>query len=70
MLYIFKLLAKMMSFSQRMIGALKQKMVLFVMPQSLKLDTMRSSLAITFAVTMSTFFVCDECAIETHKQQQ
>jgi hypothetical protein len=54
-------------FSQRIFGAFKQKMVLFVMPQNLKINAMRSSLAITFAVAMSTFFVCDECAIEKHK---
>ena len=60
----------MMSFfSQRMLGALKQKMLLFVIPESSKLDAMRSSLAITFAVTMATFFVCDECAIETCKEK-
>jgi hypothetical protein len=52
-----------------MFGSLKQKMILFVMSPSLKLGAMRSSLAITFAVTMSTFFVCDECAIETHTQK-
>jgi len=56
-------------FPQRMLGALKQKMLLFVIPESSKLDTMRSSLAITFAVTMATFFVCDECAIETCKEK-
>jgi len=39
-------------FPQRMLGALKQKMLFFVIPESSKLDTMRSSLAITFAVTM------------------
>ena len=39
-------------FPHRMLGALKQKMLLFVIPESSKLDTMRSSLAITFAVTM------------------
>jgi hypothetical protein len=52
-----------------MFGALKQKMLLFVIPESSKLDAMRSSLAITFAVTMATFFVCDECAIETCKEK-
>jgi hypothetical protein len=52
-----------------MFGALKQKMLLFVIPESSKLDAMRSSLAITFAVTMATFFVCDECAIETCKDK-
>jgi len=56
-------------FPHRMLGALKQKMLLFVIPESSKLDTMRSSLAITFAVTMATFFVCDECAIETCKEK-
>ena len=70
MLYIFKQLANMMSFfSQKMFGALKQKMLLFVIPERSKLDAMRSSLAITFAVTMATFFVCDECAIETCKEK-
>ena len=55
-------------FSQRMLGALKQKMLLlFVIPESSKLDAIRGSLAITFAVTMTTFFICDECAIETCK---
>jgi hypothetical protein len=44
-------------------------MLLFVIPESSKLDAMRSSLAITFAVTMATFFVCDECAIETCKEK-
>jgi hypothetical protein len=48
-----------MSFlSQRLYLALKQK-ILFVMPEILKLDALRNSLAITFAVTMATFFVCD-----------
>ena len=56
-------------FSQRVFGVFKQKMVLFVMPQNFKMDAMRSSLAITFAVAMSTSFVCDECAIEIHKQK-
>jgi hypothetical protein len=62
----------MMSFfSQRLLGTLKQKMLLllFVIPESSKLDAMRSSLAITFAVTMATFFVCDECPIETGKDK-
>jgi hypothetical protein len=61
----------MMSFfSQRMLEALKQKMLLlFVIPESSKLDAMRGSLSITFAVTMATFFVCDECAIETCKEK-
>jgi hypothetical protein len=44
-------------------------MLLFAIPERSKLDTMRSSLAITFAVTMATFFVCDECAIETCKEK-
>jgi hypothetical protein len=56
-------------FSQRILRAWKQKMLLFVIPESSKLDAMRSSLAITFAVTMATFFVCDECAIETCKEK-
>ena len=56
-------------FSRRMLAAWKQKMLLFVIPERSKLDTMRSSLAITFAVTMATFFVCDECAIETCKEK-
>jgi hypothetical protein len=52
-----------------MFGALKQKLLLFVIPESSILDAMRSSLAITFAETMATFFVFDECAIETCKEK-
>jgi hypothetical protein len=60
----------MMSFfTQRMLETLKQKMLLFGIPESSKLDAMRSSLAITFAVTMATFFVCDECAIKICKEK-
>ncbi len=56
-------------FSQRLLGALKHKMLLFDVPESSKLGVMRTSLAITFAVTMGTSFVCDECAIETCKEK-
>jgi hypothetical protein len=60
----------MMSFfSQKMFGVLKQKMLLFVIPESSKLDVMRSSLAITFAVAMATSFVCDEYAIGACKEK-
>ena len=56
-------------FTHRMLGTLKQKKLLFGIPESSKLDAMRSSLAITFAVTMATSFVCDECAIEMCKEK-
>ena len=58
-----------MSFlSQRLLRALKQN-ILFVMPKSLKLDPLRNSLAITFAVAMATFFVCDLNAIEASENK-
>ncbi len=56
-------------FSQRRLEALKQKMSLFIIPERSKIDAMRSSLAITFAVTMATSFICDECAIERCKEK-
>ena len=56
-------------FSQRLLKTLKHKILLFVIPESSKLDTMRSSLAITFAITMATFFVCDECGIKSCKEK-
>ncbi len=39
------------------------------MPESLKLDALRNSLAITFAVAMATFFVCDVNAIEVSERK-
>jgi hypothetical protein len=59
-----------MSFmSQRLFRILKQK-ILFVMPEILKLDTFKNSLAITFAVAMATFFVCDVNAIEVSEKNR
>jgi hypothetical protein len=58
----------MSCFSQRLLRALKQN-ILFVMPKSLKLDPLRNSLAITFAVAMATFFVCDLNAIEASENK-
>ncbi len=55
-------------FSQRLFKALKQR-ILFVMPESLKLDALRNSLSITFAVAMATFFVCDVNAIEASEKK-
>jgi hypothetical protein len=55
-------------FSQRLLRALKQN-ILLVMPESLKLDPLRNSLAITFAVAMATFFVCDLNAIEASEKK-
>ncbi len=60
---------KMAFFSQRLLKALKRKVLLFVISESSKLDAMRSSLSITFAVTMATFFVCDEWGIEKCKEK-
>ncbi len=55
-------------FSQRLLSALKQN-ILFAMPDSLKLDPLRNSLAITFAVAMAAFFVCDFNAIEAYEKK-
>jgi hypothetical protein len=55
-------------FSQRLLRGLKQN-ILFVIPESLKLDPLRNSLAITFAVAMATFFVCDLNAIEASEKK-
>jgi hypothetical protein len=55
-------------FSQRLLRDLKQN-ILFVMSESLKLDALRNSLAITFAVAMATFFVCDLNAIEASEKK-
>ncbi len=38
------------------------------MPERLKLDALRNSLANTFAVAMATFFVCDVHAIEASEK--
>jgi hypothetical protein len=57
----------MLFFSQRLLTALKQN-ILFVMPESLKLDPFRNSLAITFAVALAAFFVCDLNAIEASEK--
>ena len=56
-------------FSQRLWKGLKNQVALFAISKSPEIDTMRSSLAITFAVTMATFFVCDECGIESSKEK-
>jgi hypothetical protein len=58
----------MFFFSQKLFRALKQN-ILFVMPESLKLDALRNSLAITFAVAMATFFIGDLNAIEASEKK-
>jgi hypothetical protein len=69
-IFIFsKGLVILMSFlSQSLFRILKQK-ILFVMPDILKLEVLKNSLAITFAVAMATFFVCDVNAIEASEKK-
>ena len=50
-------------------GALNQRLLL-VMAETSKNEDLRSSLAITFAVAMATFFVCDVNAIEASERNQ
>jgi|tagenome__1003787_1003787.scaffolds.fasta_scaffold20575642_1 hypothetical protein len=52
--------------SRRIFERLKQR-ILFVVDKSSNNEALRSSLAITFAVAMATFFVCDVHAIKASK---
>ena len=53
--------------SQRVFEKLKQRILLFAVSDSSNNEALRSSLAITFAVAMATFFVFDIHAIEVSK---